>query len=122
MRPISHLVICYWTSDTSGFGRKEIDAQYRRTGYTSLPYHFVVRRDGKVEKGRPVERAGPIDHENKGSSINVCIVLPFDNSGTGELVKYTPAQRQSTESLIQEIIKEFPGIELETLRPVREVR
>lgn len=119
MRPITHLITCYWTSNERGFGKQQIDAQFRKSGYMSLPYHFVVRRDGTIEVGRSIERAGKIDHRLAAASINVCVVLPSDDTGTGEKVKYTDVQRDACQVLIQQIQKKYEGIELEVLGPVR---
>jgi hypothetical protein len=122
MRPLTHLLVCHHTSEDPACGREQIDELYRKTGFMSLPYHFVVKRDGVVQLGRPIERAGPVDHNRAATSINVCIILPPDPSGTGEMAKYTPEQRASTETIVQHLMQKYVPIQMEVVGPLREER
>ena len=42
-------------------GAREIRRWHQRQGYSDIGYHYVIRRDGRVEIGRPLERARPHD-------------------------------------------------------------
>jgi N-acetyl-anhydromuramyl-L-alanine amidase AmpD len=61
--------------------------------WSGIGYHFVIRRDGSIEAGRPMEmigaHAGP---EVNGDSIGICL--------TGNFMDYTPTGQQ-VEALIQ---------------------
>lgn len=56
----------------------EIHRWHRQKGWSGIGYHFVVRLDGTIEKGRPIEtvgaHAGP---EGNFDSIAVCLTGDF---------------------------------------------
>lgn len=66
-------------------GVKEIDRWHRARGWDSCGYHYVIRRSGKVETGRPVARQGahvgrPRPGWNR-RSIGVCLIGGIDKEG-----------------------------------------
>jgi len=120
MRRLTHIVVCYWSTDNPNFGMREIDEHYRMVGYLGTPYHFAILRDGTIQIGRNIKRAGVIDHPYASTSINVVLVLPPDETGTGEAAKYTPEQRASGEALLNQLRALYPGIAMEVLGPTRD--
>ena len=115
-RRITHIAVCFWPTDDIAVGRPEIDAQYRMAGYLSLPYHYVVRRNGVIEPGRQLDRPGLIDYPHRQTSINVCAVLPEDSI----TARYTAAQQNAMDGLIRMLRAEHPCAELEVVAPVKE--
>lgn len=65
----------------------EIHRWHLQRGWSGIGYHFVIRRDGTIEKGRPLEtvgaHAGP---DGNSDSIAVCL--------TGDFTKYPPSEVQ----------------------------
>ncbi len=65
----------------------EIHRWHLQRGWSGIGYHFVIRKDGTVEKGRPLEtvgaHAGP---DNNSDSIAVCL--------TGDFTQAPPADEQ----------------------------
>ena len=56
---IRYLVVhCAATPPEMDIGAKEIDLWHRQRGWSGIGYHFVIRRDGRVEAGRPLDRPG----------------------------------------------------------------
>lgn len=79
MRKIDRIVIhCADTPASMDIGVDEIrkwhtDPEPGGRGWSDIGYHFVVRRDGTVEKGRPVSIAGAHAPPNA-HSIGICLV------------------------------------------------
>lgn len=65
----------------------EIHRWHRQKGWSGIGYHFVVRLDGTIEKGRPLETVGAHAGPNGNSdSIGVCL--------TGDFTKAVPNDKQ----------------------------
>ena len=59
MRKIDSVIIhCSATKAGMDFSVADIDRWHRARGMNGIGYHYVVRLDGTVEKGREVEVAG----------------------------------------------------------------
>ena len=54
MRHIDSIVIhCTASPDYMDIGVKEIDSWHKQRGWSQIGYHYVIRRNGEVERGRP---------------------------------------------------------------------
>lgn len=70
---------CSATRPTQIAGVKEIRAWHRKKGWSDIGYHFVVRRDGTVEKGRPLNQTGAhVQGWNK-NNIGICLEGGLDD-------------------------------------------
>lgn len=47
-------------------------------GWSDIGYHYVIRRDGSLETGRPIDRAGAHARGHNDNSVGICLV-----GGTG---------------------------------------
>ncbi len=47
-------------------------------GWSGIGYHFVIRKDGKIERGRPQETMGAHAYHYNGDSIGICLTGEFD--------------------------------------------
>ena len=75
MRKISEIIVhCSATSEMRDFGAKDIDLWHKAQGWDCIGYHYVVRIDGTIEEGRPVERIGAHCKGHNAYSIGVCYV------------------------------------------------
>ncbi|UZT50404.1 endolysin [Enterobacter phage 04_vB_Eclo_IJM] len=63
---------------------------HKQQGWLDVGYHFVIKRDGTVEEGRPVDVEG---HTLRTGirSVGVCLVGGIDAKGKFE-ANFTPAQ------------------------------
>ena len=48
------VIHCTQTPDTMDIGADEIKKWHKNRGFDTIGYHFVIRRDGHVEKGRDI--------------------------------------------------------------------
>lgn len=75
MRFVDTIVIhCADTPASMDVGVKEIEEWHIKRGFSSIGYHFVIRRDGTVERGRSVFEAGAHAKGSNRNSIGVCLI------------------------------------------------
>lgn len=87
-----HFIHCSDTPSKMDIGRKEINRWHKSRGWTMVGYHFIIRRDGTIEEGRPIEMIGAGVYGHNRDSIHTCLV------GRGE---YTKKQFKSLRRLIK---------------------
>ncbi len=71
---------CSATPPKMDIGAEEIDRWHRARGFIKIGYHYVIRRDGTVETGRPTSEIGAHVEGYNSSSIGVCLVGGVDAS------------------------------------------
>jgi N-acetylmuramoyl-L-alanine amidase len=77
MRKIKRIVIhCTDSDDSLDIGYEEINAWHKKRGWlspsgVSCGYHYIVRRDGTTEVGRPLEEIGAHVRGFNGDSIGI---------------------------------------------------
>jgi len=89
-------------------GVKEIDAMHRARGWSGIGYHFVIRRNGEIEIGRPLNEIGAHVAGYNSRSVGVCMVGGVDRSGRPE-DNATPQQYASLENLLKQLSTTFPA-------------
>ena len=82
-------------------------------GWSGIGYHYVVKRDGVVERGRPRIMMGAHDEGENACSIGICVVGDF----TLDIIHPAPLQMISLECLLADLYDiyqkpEAPYIEL----------
>ena len=91
-------------------GRDEINEWHKARGFVAIGYHFVIRRDGSIEKGRDIACVGAHAKGNNRDSIGICMVGGLSADGDAE-DNFTDGQFKSLLSLIdwlQEFILQVP--------------
>lgn len=80
MREIDMIVVhCSDTPPPMDIGVKEIRRWHvEDNGWSDIGYHYVIRRDGTVEVGRPVDVPGAHVKGFNASTIGVCLVGGWD--------------------------------------------
>jgi len=82
MREIKRLIVhCSATPPARDIGVKEIRKWHKRRGWRDIGYHYVIRRDGVCETGRPVQVIGAHAHGFNRNSIGICLVGGVDARG-----------------------------------------
>lgn len=77
MRKIDKIVVhCTDSDDSLDIGFREVDEWHRQRGWLSpsgisCGYHYIVRRDGRIEKGRPEDEVGAHCEGQNSSSIGI---------------------------------------------------
>jgi len=63
-------------------GIKEITEWHRERGFFTIGYHYVIRRDGTRERGRPLNEIGAHVVGHNHHSVGVCLVGGVSGDGT----------------------------------------
>lgn len=72
-------------------------------GWSDVGYHYVIRRDGVVEAGRPLERPGAHAAGYNADSIGVCLVGGVDSDGQPD-ANFTRQQWAALAQLVDDIL------------------
>ncbi|SHE68781.1 N-acetylmuramoyl-L-alanine amidase [Bacteroides faecichinchillae] len=82
MRKIDSIIIhCSATKAGQDFTVMDIDGWHRKRGFNGIGYHYVIRLDGKVEKGRDISLVGAHCKGWNERSIGVCYIGGLDKNG-----------------------------------------
>lgn len=110
-RKITHIVLhCSATPASMDVGRDWIDELHRGQGWNGIGYHWVIRRNGKVEAGRSEAAVGSHVKGHNSNSIGVCMIGGVEKVG-GKLVareNFTPAQWKALEALVRDLHGRYP--------------
>lgn len=90
-------------------GNGDVDSIHQlhlKEGYTGIGYHFYVRKDGSVYRGRPINTVGAHCIGSNANSIGVC----FEGDYTLEIMP--TAQKIAGQELIGSIKTEYFGVEV----------
>lgn len=108
-RPINEIIIhCSATPPDMDIGRKEIDLWHRKRGWLMIGYHWIIRRDGTVERGRSEEMAGAHARGHNKHSIGICLVGGVDEKGKPSN-NFHRAQWAALHSLVSRVHGEHPS-------------
>jgi hypothetical protein len=67
-------VTCSMTAPSADIGVAELASAHRRQGYSEIAVHYVIRRDGRSEKGRAEHVRGAVAPTHASSSLQVCLI------------------------------------------------
>ncbi len=74
-------------------------------------YHFVIRLNGNIEQGRPIEVIGAHCVGHNRNSIGICYIGGLDKVGNPKDTR-TEKQRKSMNDLINQLLSEYPKASL----------
>lgn len=109
---INKIVIhCADTFADMDIGAKEIDQWHRQRGWSQIGYHYVIRRSGEIEKGRPENKPGAHVAGHNTGSIGVCLV-GGKARGRENPCNFTRQQWAALENLVRILTLEYPQAEV----------
>lgn len=89
-------------------GAKEIrEWHIKQNGWRDIGYHYVIRRNGALETGRPESVAGSHVRNHNATSIGICMVGGIDRRGA-TAKNFTPHQWISLEHLVRDLRAKYP--------------
>ena len=109
MRTITLIVIhCSAVRPGQQSSAKKINDWHHDRGFQNgIGYHFVVRRDGSIELGRPLEMIGAHVVGHNRHSIGICYEGGLNSAGEPEDTR-TPEQKVTLRKLLEELHRKFP--------------
>jgi N-acetyl-anhydromuramyl-L-alanine amidase AmpD len=77
--------------------------------WNDIGYHFVIKRNGAIENGRPVTEVGAHCNGHNTGTIGICMVGGISETGRPEN-NFTKSQFETVQQLVYTLVKQFPGI------------
>ena len=113
MRHITLIVIhCSAVRPDQTSSAAQIDTWHRNRGFhLGIGYHYVVRRDGEIEPGRPEFMVGAHARHYNAHSIGVCYEGGLDEKGRAADTR-TPAQKKALLTLLLSLKQDYPDAEI----------
>ena len=110
MRGINKIIIhCAYTEPKINIGAAEIDTWHRQRGFRAIGYHYVIRRCGVIEKGRPEEQVGAHVVGHNADSIGICLIGGMKEEENKPEFNYTLHQIRSLEKMVTALLSKYPG-------------
>ena len=109
MRTITLIVVhCSAVRPDQTSSAAQIDTWHRQRGFhLGIGYHYVVRRNGEVEAGRPEYMVGAHCKNHNAHSIGVCYEGGLDIRGQPADTR-TPQQKAALRQLLAELHGRYP--------------
>lgn len=106
---VKYIVVhCTANGPTSQIGVKEIRNYHLSLGWDDIGYHYIIKRDGTIEKGRDISRTGAHTKGYNSESVGVSYVGGIDNNENPEDNRTLP-QKQSLTKILTELKQKFPN-------------
>lgn len=94
------VVHCSATQAKTDIGAADIDRLHRGQGWQAIGYHYVIRRDGRVEEGREEDKIGSHVQNHNANSLGICMVGGVAADGKTPENNFTTDQFASLKSLV----------------------
>ena len=109
MRLINEIIIhCSATKAGQDFDVNDIDRWHKERGWKGVGYHYVIKLDGTIQEGRPLDQVGAHCTGHNKKSIGICYIGGLDKSGKPKDTR-TVAQKESLRLLVNQLLERFPG-------------
>jgi len=92
----------------------DIDQWHKARGWKGIGYHFVIRKNGTIERGRDVTVEGAHAKGINSESLGICF------SGHGDISPWTDEQTKSCMNLCKQLMTQY-NIPVEKVMGHREV-
>ena len=108
MREITRAIIhCSATNPKQDFDASDIDRWHKARGWSGIGYHYVIKLDGTLERGRDINKTGAHAFGYNKKSIGICYIGGVDIEGNPADTR-TDEQKRTLKILIGMINGRFP--------------
>lgn len=108
MRTITLIVVhCSAVRPGQRSSAADIDLWHKQRGWKGIGYHYVVRRNGTIELGRPIEEIGAHCYPHNRHSIGICYEGGLDANGVPDDTR-SLEQKRAMRQLLEELHGRFP--------------
>tara|TARA_R100001129_G_scaffold185899_1_gene175627 strand:+ start:3386 stop:3817 length:432 start_codon:yes stop_codon:yes gene_type:complete len=101
------VIHCSATKPTMDIGAYEIDRWHRERGWLEIGYHFVLKRNGIIELGRPMEAVGAHAKGYNDESISLCLIGGLNQKNKPEK-NFTDEQWKALDNSLEFLKKIYP--------------
>lgn len=113
--PVRRIVLHYSaTYPDQDYGVEDIRKMHLARGWKDVGYHYIIRRNGRIEPGRPESVVGAHVAGHNTGSIGICCIGGIERA-TGPNVgvdNRTDAQKAATVRLVSDLLARHPGAEV----------
>lgn len=102
------VVHCSATRAIQDIGASDIRKWHKAKGWEDIGYHYVIRRNGKLERGRPETAIGSHVQGHNANSVGICLVGGLNDKTWDPEDNYTTAQWATLKKLIADLLKRYP--------------
>jgi len=108
MREITHIVMhCTATPATSDIGATDVHRWHLQRGWSGIGYHFVIRRNGKMEPGREIEKKGAHVAGFNAKSIGISLAGGVASNGQTPVDNFTEDQLIAGRDLVLDLMATY---------------
>jgi N-acetyl-anhydromuramyl-L-alanine amidase AmpD len=108
VRQITHIIIhCSASRADQNLTAADIEKMHRERGFIKIGYHWVIRRDGTLERGRDEKEAGAHAVGWNTKSIGICMIGGVNQRGQGE-ANFTDEQFAALDGLLKTLKSRYP--------------
>lgn len=94
--------------DAAEIRRWHTDPKPRGNGWRDIGYHYLIKRDGTVERGRPEHVTGAHVGGHNTGNLGICLVGGVADDGKTPEDNFTPAQWDSLRPLLTKLHQRYP--------------
>ena len=112
-RPATDFIVvhCAATKASMDIGVREIRQWHVQQGWLDIGYHFVIRRNGTVENGRPHDVIGSHVKNYNSRALGICLAGGIDDNGKPQN-NFTPEQFASLKLLLVAYKRQYPQAQI----------
>lgn len=112
------VIHCSATPESRDIGAKEIREWHtlpypQGRGWSDIGYHKVIRLDGEIENGRPIDFVGAHVEGHNHDSVGICLVGGIDaNDHKKAKDTFTPVQKEALRGLLLTLKSFYPDAKI----------
>lgn len=119
MRPKYITVHCSATPPSMiNIGVVVLRDMHTKKGWSDVGYHWIIKRNGEIQPGRPMSRNGAGVKGHNKSNVHICLIGGVDENGQAA-DNYTPKQYGSLRYLMTDLSSTF-GIKQKNIKGHRD--
>lgn len=99
---------CAATPARMDIGVREIRQWHLERGFRDVGYHYIIRRDGTLERGRDENVTGAHTGGYNASNLGICLVGGVADDAKTPQNNYTQAQWDTLRELLTDLHKRYP--------------
>lgn len=112
MRELKEIILhCTATKEGQDYSVEQVRKWHLDRGFNDIGYHFLIRLDGTVEAGRPLETVGAHCKGHNANSIGIAYVGGLDKNGRPKDTRTLP-QKEAMRRLVYDLKQYFPRLEV----------
>lgn len=109
-RYINEIIVhCSATAEGKDFTVADIKKWHLARGFSDIGYHYVIYRDGSINKGRDESKIGAHCTGHNSHSIGVCYIGGCASDGKTPKDTRTAAQKATLVKLLKELRVKYPN-------------